>query len=223
MPYPSRFTPEELRARKKAQALARYYNRHEANKAKQKARWHARIAAMSPDELEAFRAANNARNQDWRLDNPETYKASKQASDKKYHETNREHLLAQMSKKHQARLAAMTPEELAEHQAKKNASMRLFYRAHTEEISRRKTIRGVKAEQRRLVIAAAHGVCAYCPHYNPTCKQCPKGGHKLTVDHITAIVKGGDSSLHNLIACCRSCNAKKHAKPTPIMVQPLLL
>jgi hypothetical protein len=41
----------------------------------------------------------------------------------------------------------------------------------------------VKAKDRQLVIAAAKGVCAYCREYNPTCKQCPKGTHKLTVDH----------------------------------------
>jgi 5-methylcytosine-specific restriction endonuclease McrA len=207
----------------KAAGLRRYYANHDTNKAKSKARYHARIAAMSPEELAVYRETERARKAQWKLDNPNTYKASKQTSDKKYHTTNRERLLPQMSKRYQARMAAMTHEERAEHLDRKNVAMRRFYQAHTEEISRRKTIRGVKAKDRQLVIAAAKGICPYCRTYNPTCKQCPKGTHKLTVDHITAVIKDGKSSLHNLIACCRSCNSKKYTKHTPIPVQPLLL
>lgn len=75
----------------------------------------------------------------------------------------------------------------------------------------------------QTVIDAAHGVCCYCPHYNPDCQACRKGSHKLTVDHIIALANGGSNTLHNLVACCKSCNSKKRTHPNPVPVQPLLL
>lgn len=248
----------------------------------------ARKPRLTPEELRTRKLARLVR---WKREHPDRYKASKQTSDKKYHEANREHLLAQMRERYQARMAAMTPEELEEHRAKKNVSMRRFYRAHTEEISAKKTspatrkreaeqararraanpapriayerayyaanrdkevakqlawakahpaqvnarvakrqarirqaaINDVTPEQRQAVLDAASGVCVYCPFYHPDCKQCLKGTHKLTIDHITAIAAGGDNTLHNLVACCRSCNARKRLALNPIPVQPLLL
>lgn len=79
-------------------------------------------------------------------------------------------------------------------------------------------------EQHQAVIDAAHGRCPYCPVYNPTCALCPKGQHTdLTIDHITAVAKGGPNTLHNLIACCGTCNTKKMTRHAPVLVQPLLL
>jgi 5-methylcytosine-specific restriction endonuclease McrA len=81
----------------------------------------------------------------------------------------------------------------------------------------------VTLQQQLAVIAAAHGVCPYCAVYDPGCQACRKGTHKLTIDHITPLVHGGSHTLHNLIACCRRCNAKKHTGKPPVPVQPLLL
>lgn len=79
-------------------------------------------------------------------------------------------------------------------------------------------------EQHQAVIDAAHGRCPYCAVYYPTCALCPKGQHTdLTIDHITAVGKGGSNTLHNLIACCGACNTKKRMRQAPILVQPLLL
>lgn len=78
-------------------------------------------------------------------------------------------------------------------------------------------------EQHQAVLAAAKGVCAYCHYYKPGCLTCKRGKHALTIDHITALARGGSHTLHNLVACCRSCNARKHAGPVPGPVQPLLL
>jgi hypothetical protein len=82
----------------------------------------------------------------------------------------------------------------------------------------------VTPEQRMLVLDSAHGRCVYCPHYNPGCRQCAKGTHAdLEVDHISPVGPEGPNTLHNLVACCRSCNPTKGRKPNPIPVQPLLL
>lgn len=78
-------------------------------------------------------------------------------------------------------------------------------------------------EEAQSVIDAAQGVCCYCSHYNPDCHACRKGTHKLTLDHITALINGGSHTLHNMVACCKSCNSKKRTRPNPVPVQPLLL
>jgi 5-methylcytosine-specific restriction endonuclease McrA len=88
---------------------------------------------------------------------------------------------------------------------------------------RNAAINDLTAEQRQAIIDAAHGVCPYCAYYAPNCPSCRKGTHKLSVDHITALYNGGNHTLHNLIACCRACNSKKHTSPNPVPVQPLLL
>ena len=56
------------------------------------------------------------------------------------------------------------------------------------------------------------------------CYYCGKRrkGH-LTQDHITPLSKGGDNTLHNVIAACGSCNSRKGTRKPPIPVQPFLL
>ncbi len=36
---------------------------------------------------------------------------------------------------------------------------------------------------------------------------------ELTVDHVEPRVKGGDSSVGNLVTCCRACNMAKAGQP----------
>ena len=44
----------------------------------------------------------------------------------------------------------------------------------------------------------------------PTCNYCDKPAD--TVDHIVALMNGGDHSLDNLQPCCAQCNNKKGHK-----------
>ena len=222
MPRP-KLTPEERQARKKANALRWYYKNREAENARALARYHATIAAMTPEELDVFRTQQNEKNHRLRTNPTPEQLESKRASGRRYHHRNREILVPKMRTRHTTRRATMTPEELLAELERRNANQKRYYATHPLEVKERKTIRGVKSPLRKLVIAAAKGVCLYCTHYNPTCRLCPKGTHKLTVDHITAVTKGGKSTLHNLVACCRSCNARKKISPAPLLVQPLLL
>ncbi len=75
-------------------------------------------------------------------------------------------------------------------------------------------------EQWQTLLKCSNYRCAYCPS---DCPECRNKTHELTRDHITAITKGGDNTLHNIVVACRSCNAKKHTNPAPHYVQPLLL
>lgn len=45
------------------------------------------------------------------------------------------------------------------------------------------------------------GKCGYCDVVVPEDQR--------TADHIIPLSKGGEHRAHNLVACCRSCNAKK--------------
>lgn len=47
-----------------------------------------------------------------------------------------------------------------------------------------------------------------CAYYNYLEKN-----RELTIDHITAICKGGDDSYYNQVPACRSCNLSKSNKP----------
>lgn len=59
---------------------------------------------------------------------------------------------------------------------------------------------------------------------NHCCAYCGKRykGH-LTQDHITPLSQGGSHTLHNVIAACRSCNARKGTRAPLQPVQPLLI
>lgn len=208
MPYSG--TPEE----QKAKAHARYLRTRHLLIPKQKARDVARIAAMTPEEFAAFRDRQRAA-----VKRYETKHRAKRRARKKT-PAFRSRSAAWMRKKRHANIEltrvlarayyAKDPQRAIAATlkwAKKNPAK---VQANCER--RRARIAGaaindVTPAQRELVIATANGRCAYCPHYNPTCQLCARGTHTdLTVDHITAIVNGGDNTLHNLVACCASCN-----------------
>jgi 5-methylcytosine-specific restriction endonuclease McrA len=53
----------------------------------------------------------------------------------------------------------------------------------------------------RAIVARDGEFCQYC-----------KTTNNLTIDHKTALVKGGNNDLENLQLLCGSCNSRKHAK-----------
>jgi len=67
--------------------------------------------------------------------------------------------------------------------------------------------RGYNAEyerNRKLVLAASDGVCAWC-HRRPA----------TTVDHTIPLAKGGTNEIGNLIPSCGLCNASRGSRPAP--------
>jgi 5-methylcytosine-specific restriction endonuclease McrA len=55
------------------------------------------------------------------------------------------------------------------------------------------------------------------------CAYCGKKSKKLTMDHITPLIKGGSHTASNIVPACKSCNSKKHTGPPLRPVQPVLL
>ena len=233
MARPRIYTPAESQARnresqKRSQEKHRQQNRTRYNeryqtryKANAKARHDARMAAMTPEELASYRAANAAATRRHRAKDPEANRVQQREARQKSPETHRAYV-----KKHRLKQVAKNPDYYKERyrmwRDKDPAAI-------NEAASRRRArIRGAKRNdvtpaQRQAVIDTAHGVCEYCAHFKPDCQACQRGSHRLTVDHITAIGNGGDNTLWNLIACCHSCNSAKNKRPNPVPVQPLLL
>jgi len=54
------------------------------------------------------------------------------------------------------------------------------------------------------------------------CAYCGMGNKKLTRDHVTPLIAGGDDSVMNIVPACGSCNARKHTGPPPRVVQTAL-
>ena len=136
---------------------------------------------------------------------------------------------------------------VARHAAKReeiNAKHRVYYEANKEQRSAKiKAYRkshpeiGQAASSRRRARLAAAPVndltppqweaikqhynyrCVYCPD---TCWHCRQKKHKLTLDHIIPISKGGSHTASNIVPACSTCNKKKNAGPPPRPVQPLL-
>lgn len=58
-----------------------------------------------------------------------------------------------------------------------------------------------RAEIKRQLKEKWNYRCAYCDYLEKS--------RELTVDHITAICKGGSDEYENLLPCCRQCNISK--------------
>lgn len=59
--------------------------------------------------------------------------------------------------------------------------------------------------------------------YGYKCVYCGRKMKRLSMDHITPIIKGGSHTVTNIVPACRPCNSRKHAGPPLKPVQPLLL
>lgn len=62
--------------------------------------------------------------------------------------------------------------------------------------------RGISSAQRREIINAALGLCAYCNERRP-----------LALDHIEPLVRGGAHDPENIAPACKSCNSAKGDSP----------
>ena len=69
-----------------------------------------------------------------------------------------------------------------------------------------KGLKAIASPTRLRVLELLKDPCAYC------------GGRAGQVDHIVSLAAGGDNSLENLTAACRSCNSEKRDNPLLIFL-----
>lgn len=74
----------------------------------------------------------------------------------------------------------------------------------------RRQRRPIDTATRREVADKTPGTCIYCGE--PVAVE-PRQANTMRVDHVKAVVRGGSSHIDNLVPACRSCNARKGAKP----------
>lgn len=56
---------------------------------------------------------------------------------------------------------------------------------------------------------------SYTCHY---CHRTSDEGVIIGIDHVIPRSKGGPHTLNNLVACCNSCNSRKHVSPAPVQL-----
>jgi 5-methylcytosine-specific restriction endonuclease McrA len=222
--------PEKRKANKKA-IDQRYYARHRTKLlAQARARYHARRATMTPKELAEHNAKAAAAQRRYAATHAAAITAREKspearAKSRAWQRQRRTRDIEASRARDRVRYAANPAASLARSAAwaKRNPEKASALTSKRYARLRNVPINDATAEQRQAVIDAAHGACAYCPFYRPGCTQCLQRTHKLAVEHVTAIANGGPNTLHNLVACCKSCNSKKRLNKNPIPVQPLLL
>lgn len=56
--------------------------------------------------------------------------------------------------------------------------------------------------------------------YGKKCRYCGKTDGSFHIDHVYPVVKGGETTLENLVVACKGCNLSKHSRvgiwPKPI-------
>ncbi len=77
-----------------------------------------------------------------------------------------------------------------------------FFEAADEEHVRREKAKARKLRQSQWwKNVLGRGQCHYCrKRLHPS---------KLTMDHVVPVVRGGRTTRHNVVPCCKDCNSKK--------------
>jgi 5-methylcytosine-specific restriction endonuclease McrA len=131
------------------------------------------------------------------------------------------------------RYKAAHPERVRELQRAATARRRKEQPEHMAALkaaSRHRRPEPYRAAHRRRRARLAGVVCDLTPaqwafikdSYGHRCAYCHRKMTRLTQDHITPIIQGGAHTAPNIVPACQSCNARKHTKPPPIAVQPIL-
>lgn len=122
--------------------------------------------------------------------------------------THKSHCIAQARK-----WARNNPERVRQIQKKTQAKKPDLYRRIWQVKQQRRDARmrnapgaGVSAIQWTGVIANQKNRCWWCG----------KEMDRPTMDHVVPIVRGGAHDVSNIVAACKPCNSKKHAKLWPI-------
>ncbi len=113
----------------------------------------------------------------------------------------------ELRQRRKARYAANSPLYVAQsvEWAKKNPDKAKANRANHRALKRGGTLTG--AEWRGIVESFNHA-CAYCLRMD----------RKLTMDHVTALSRGGIHEASNVVPACQSCNSSKRQRGILVML-----
>ncbi|HSN23714.1 MAG TPA: HNH endonuclease signature motif containing protein [Methylomicrobium sp.] len=204
-------TPEE---REKQRERSRRYNQTEKGKLKnrEKARrnfhnnpktrayligYEKRRRKSDPEFAEKSRAYRRVFTREWREKNPDSYRES-------FTRTNKRHSADPIWRAQHAEYERTRRQERQRNDPEYHK--RLMDLAKRGWHKRRARLAGnggsyTRSEWRRL-----------CDYYEHRCVCCGGKFHRLTVDHVIPLSKGGSNYIRNIQPLCRSCNSKKHDK-----------
>jgi len=179
----------------RARGRAAYARDIEKSRAYVRARAAARRAADPQVERDKVRA--------WALANPEKVKAGKAKRRARIRETDRAWRTANRDKV--------------------NAYWRERWAAHPELLS----VRCMKRHARKMnapgpgVTAADWSSILEC--FDHRCAYCLAKAETLEMDHVVALVRGGEHSPDNVVPACTTCNSSKKARPVIACFAPGLI
>ena len=204
--------------REELAAKARAYNAtHREQKKQHDKAYRARERERIRDREKAYRAteAGRAVNQrsrqkraeqirQWRKNYRRTHTAAIRARIKRNYEANREKRVA-YTRAWQAAYPERVKANRLKHEARYKTERRMREKASTRW--------DFSLAQWQEIKEASQHCCVYCerPH------------QRLTMDHLTPLLHGGEHSLWNILPACKSCNSKKGRGTVLQAVQPFLL
>lgn len=159
----------------------------------------------------AHKELSKARSLAWKKEHPEQRKAKdaawKLANPDKVAATH-----AASYRRHLAERTATGATWRSKHKDEAYAARLAWDKIHPENVRamaqrrrcRRKSviINDLTADQWKGRVEEYGGLCAYCLRPMP----------KVTLDHMTPLVRGGSHTLSNVVPCCKSCNSRKGTK-----------
>ena len=160
------------------------------------------------------------------------HREEQNAKHRAYNAVNRERLRVANAKLYADNREEISAKHRAYYEANKEhrcAQTKAYSKSHPEvgqaASSRRRArlasapVNDLTTQQWEAIKEHYHHRCVYCPE---TCWRCRQKKHKLTIDHIVPISKGGSHTVSNIAPACSTCNKRKNAGPPPVPVQPLL-
>lgn len=190
-PRPPAMTRAEIEQRyrdkrKATETLAQREERLRVHKEKEAVRRKRRYDAMTQEEREADRLTTNKRLKD--------YYAKKTVEDRKARKRTKP--MPEKAKEYSAKWKAKNPEH-AKAIFRKNSHKRRALKSINTSLD----MITEAGRMMKFILASPASACAYCDKL--------VSGKEREIDHIKPLSRGGSHSPMNLIACCRSCNAKK--------------
>jgi len=219
---------EKMRARDRS----RYQENPEKESTRKKAYRQANLEkARSREKVRRDRDIEKARayQRDYRAANAQKVRARSKAWRDANLEKARSYLVkwkkANPDKDHESRLAYYrdVKEKHPERQREKDKKYR---EANPEKIAAKSRVRRARkkaAPRNTLSVAETRMLFARSPHCHWCKRSWSKAGNP-TLDHVIPLAAGGSHALDNVVASCRTCNARKqHKHYNPVTGQGILL
>ena len=135
------------------------------------------------------RHRKNAKNREYRVDNPDAVRATNHQQ----YLNKREERIAYAFARQKA-----YPEKYRAYAKTSKSRRKLENAADTRRRNARKKTNGIYVISKKELQRLHSSPCFYCGV-----------NEKMTVDHIIAIARGGTDSIGNLVPACKSCNSQK--------------